>query len=70
MRVGGHEARQQQAAEAHPAHERAEQHAHRHRRRSDHELEQLEPDDFVDECGAAAADKQQQERRKQTPRFQ
>ena len=39
---------QQQAAEAHAAHERAEQDAERDRRRPDHELQQLEPDDFVD----------------------
>ena len=60
MRLGRHESRQQEAAEAHAAHERAEQHAHRHRRRSDHEFQQLKPDDFVNECGATAADKQQQ----------
>ena len=54
--------RQQQAAEAHAAHERPQQHAQRDSRRADDELEELEPDDFVDQGGAAAADKQQQQR--------
>ena len=47
-----------------PAHEDAEQHAERHRRRADRELEQLEPDDFVNEGRAAGPDEQQQQRRK------
>ena len=56
---GIHRPRQQEAAETHPAHERAQQHAQRDRRRTDHELQQLEPDHFVDERGAAAADEEQ-----------
>ena len=55
-------ARQQEAAETHAAHERAEQHSQRHRRRANHELEELEPDDLVNQGGAAAGDKQQQQR--------
>ena len=55
---------EQQAADAHAAHERAEQHAHRHRRRADDETEELEPDDLVDQRRAAAADEQQHEQRK------
>ena len=49
------QARHEEAAETHAAHERAEQHAHRDGRHADDEFEQLKPDDFVDECGAAAA---------------
>src|SRR5688500_19375792 len=52
---------QQEAAEAHAAHERAEQHTDRHRRGPDEQLQQLEPDDLVDERRATAADKQQQQ---------
>jgi hypothetical protein len=63
-----HVAREEQAAEAHAAHERPEQHAHRDRRGSDHELEQLEPDDFVDESGTPAADEQQEQRRENATR--
>ena len=55
-------ARQPEAAEAHPAHERAQQDADRHGRRPDHELEQLEPDGFVDESRGSAADEQEQQR--------
>ena len=55
------DARQGQAPQTHAAHERAEQDAERDRRRSDDQLQQLEPDDFVNQRGAAAADKQQQE---------
>ena len=61
MLLRGNQARQQQAAQAHPAHEGAEQNAHGDRRRSDDELQQLEPDDLVDQRGTAAADEQQQQ---------
>ena len=57
------DSRQQQAAETHAAHERAEQHADRDRRRSDEELEQLEPDDLVDQRSGAAADEEEEEHR-------
>ena len=57
----GCDTRQQQAAEAHTAHERAEQHSHGHGGGPDDELEQLKPDDFVDERGTTAADKQQEQ---------
>ena len=60
--------RQQQAAEAHAAHERAEQDAERDRRRPDDQLQQLEPDDFVDQRGAAAADEEQEQRGKKAAR--
>ncbi len=65
MPLGRDDPRQQQAAQAHAAHEGAEQHAHRNGRRPDHQLQQLEPDDLVDEGGASAADKQQQHGRKE-----
>ena len=69
MRARRQHARQQQAAEAHAAHERAEQHADRDGRRPDDQFQELEPDDFVDERGAPAADKQQQKRREQARRL-
>ena len=56
--------RQQQAAKAHAAHVDPQQHAQRDRRRSDGQLKELKPDDFVNEGRAAGSDKQQQERRK------
>ncbi len=65
MPVAGHHAGKKQAAEAHAAHERPEQHAHGPRRRPDDELEELKPDDFVDQRGATAADEQQQQRGQQ-----
>ncbi len=52
---------QRQAAQAHPAHEGAEQHSEREARRADDELEHLEPHDLVDERGAAAAHEEEQE---------
>jgi len=55
-------ARQPEAAEAHPAHERAQQDADRYRRRADHELKQLKPDGLVDEGRGSAADEQEQQR--------
>src|SRR5262245_26004477 len=64
MPARGDDPRQPEAAETHAAHEGAEQNAERDRRRSDYELQQLKPDDLVDERGAAAADEQQKERRK------
>ena len=60
------QAREQQAAEAHPAHEGPEQDAERDRGRADHQLEELKPDDLVDQRGAAAADEQEQQRGKKT----
>ena len=57
----GCDTRQQQAAEAHTAHERAEQHSHGHGGGPDHQLDELEPDDLVDEGCAAAADEQEQQ---------
>ena len=56
-------ARQQKAAEAHAAHERAEQHANRYRGGADEQLQHLEPDDLVYQRRAAAADEQQQQHR-------
>ena len=60
--------RQQEAAQAQPAHERGQQHAQRNRGRPDHQLQQLVPDDFVDQRGAAAAGEQQQQQGQMTAR--
>ena len=59
----GDDVRKREAAQAHAAHECAQQNSQRNRRRADDQLKQLEPDDFVDEGRAPAADEQQQERR-------
>jgi hypothetical protein len=64
-----YEVRQREAAQTHAGHECAEEHSQRNRRGSDHQLQQLEPDDFVDEGCAPAADEQQQERRKNASRL-
>jgi len=61
---GGHHPGQQQAAQAHPAHVSAQKHPQRDCRRTNDKAKQLEPDDFVDKCGASAADEQQQQKRK------
>ncbi len=44
------QARQQQAAQAHAAHERPQQHAEGNGGRADHQLQELEPDDLVDQA--------------------
>ena len=62
------QARQQQTPQAEPAHESGQQHAERDRARPDHQLQQLVPDDFIDQGGAAAAGKQQQEQGQMTAR--
>ncbi len=51
--------RQQEAPQAQPAHKRGQQHAERNRAGPDHQLQQLIPDDFIDQRGAAAAREQQ-----------
>ena len=55
-------AREQQAAEAHAAHEDAEQDAKRDGRGSNRELEELEPDNFIYESRAAGSDKEDKQR--------
>ena len=54
-------ARQRQAPDAQPAHERRQQDAERDRGRADGQLQQLEPDDLVDQRGASAAGEQNQQ---------
>ncbi len=54
-RMLGEIARQQQAADAQAAHEGGEQHAQRNGGRADHQLQQLIPDDFVNQRRASAA---------------
>jgi hypothetical protein len=66
MLARGNQPRQQQAPEAHAGHEGPEQNAQRDGRGANHELQQLEPDDLVDQRRAAAADEQQEERRNKT----
>ena len=55
------EPRQQQAARAHAAHERPQQHAEGDGGRADHQLQELEPDDLVDQRRTAAADEQHEQ---------
>ena len=52
--VLGEDARQRETAEAQAAHEGGEKNAERNRGRADDELEQLVPDNFIDQCGTAA----------------
>src|SRR5688500_1201414 len=59
--------RQQETAETHAAHEDAEQDAERNRRRADRKLQQLEPHDFVYECGTPGPDKKDEQRRQPAP---
>ncbi len=54
-----HEAGEVEATDAHAAHERAEQHPERHRRRSDDETQELEPDDLVNQRRAAASNEKE-----------
>ena len=61
MMRGADPPRQQDAAEAHAAHERAEQNAEGDRGGPDGQLQQLKPDDFINQCGTAAADEEQQQ---------
>ena len=61
--AGVDDARQQQAAQAHAAHEDAEQDAERNGRRAYRELKELEPDNFIYEGRAAGSDKKQKKRR-------
>ena len=53
--------RQQDTAEAHPAHEGPEQCAQGNGGGADGQLQQLEPDNLVNQSGAAAAGKQDQQ---------
>ena len=62
------DARQRQAAQAQPAHEGGQQHAERNRGRADHQLQQLVPDDFVNQRGAAAGGEQHQKQREKAAR--
>jgi len=64
----GADARQSQAAQAQPAHKSGQQHAKRNRGGTDHQLQQLVPDDFIDQCGTTAAGEQQQQQRKEAAR--
>jgi hypothetical protein len=52
------------AADAHATHVGREQNAERHRRRSDYELEELKPDDLVDQGSNATPDEEGEERGK------
>src|SRR5687767_3615079 len=62
--------RKEQAAQAHPAHKSSQQYADGYGRRPDHEFQKLEPNDFVNQCSATAADKHEQQQRENTDRTQ
>jgi hypothetical protein len=62
----GNHVGEQETADAHPTHERPEKDTKRDGRRTYDQLEQLEPDDLVDERRAAAADEQQEQEWKET----
>ena len=61
-------ARERDAADAHAAEKRREQHAERDRRRADREAQQLEPDDLVDQRRAAARGEHREQRGVDAPR--
>ena len=58
------QARQQEAAQAQPAHEGGQQHAERNGARPDHQLQQLVPHDLINQRRASAARKQKQQQGK------
>ena len=63
MLVLGDDSGKQNAPQTHPTHEAAEQDRDGNRRSSDHQTEQMKPDDLIDQGSAAAADEQQKQRR-------
>ncbi len=65
MEARGDQIGQRQAAQAHAAHEGAEQHAERDGRRADHQLQKLEPDDLIDQRRAAASEEEHEDGGKQ-----
>ena len=67
MVPAGDDARQQQAAQAHAAHERAQQHAQRDGEEPITSCSSCEPDDLVDQRRAAAADEEQEQQRQEPP---
>jgi hypothetical protein len=68
MAALGNEAGQSQTAQAHAAHKSAEQQTERNGGGADDKLEQLEPDDLVNQGGATAAEKQEQKQRQEAGR--
>ena len=56
---------QPDAADAHPAHERREQHAQRDRGRADNQGQHLKPDDLVDERRTATRHEQENQPREE-----
>ena len=63
MAFGRDDLGESQTADGHAAHERGEQHGDRDRRGADRELEELEPDDLVDERRDAAAEEEREKHR-------
>src|SRR5262245_56392642 len=57
---------EEERAGEHPTHESAEQYRKRHRRGAHDELQDLEPDNLVDERRAPGADEEEQHRREIT----
>jgi hypothetical protein len=60
---GGADARKREASQAQTAHECCEKNSQGDGRRADDELKHLVPDNFVDECGAPAARKEEKQQR-------
>ncbi len=54
-------ARQAQAAQTHPCHEGSQQYSQGNRGGTDHELEHLKPNDFVNQRGTAAGGEEHQQ---------
>jgi hypothetical protein len=58
-----HQTGQQKAPQTHPTHERREEHTDGYRGGTEDEREHLEPENFVDQRGRAAADEEEQDAR-------
>src|SRR4051794_29988269 len=65
MPLRGDEPRKQQAPQTHSSHEGAEENPERHRRGADDELDQLEPDNLIDQCRAATSHEQHEQQRQE-----
>ncbi len=70
MMPSRNQAGKQITAQAHSSHVGAEQNAQGNRGQADDQLQKLQPDNFIDQRGATAADEQKQHRRQKPARCQ
>ena len=67
MRPRGNQARQDDTPQKHAPHVGSQEDAERYRGRPDHQLQHLEPDNFIYQGGTAAADEQRQQEKESPP---